>query len=160
MAKIRTVKPEFWTDSKIVALTPLARLLFIGILNFADDYGRMRFDLLSIKLRILPTDPTDCAGEIGELRRESLVTTYEVDGQRYLHVNNFSKHQKVDKRTESRLPPPPPIPAESPHSPPNHHDGREGKGGEGSSAYQGEDSQEEKDLHARGTAAPDGDWSW
>ena len=40
MARIRTVKPDIWTDEKFVELSPLARLLFIGLWNFADDEGR------------------------------------------------------------------------------------------------------------------------
>jgi hypothetical protein len=32
MARIRTIKPEFWTDEKIVELSPFSRLLFIGLL--------------------------------------------------------------------------------------------------------------------------------
>ena len=33
------IDPKFWTDDKIMDLEPLARLLFIGIWNFADDNG-------------------------------------------------------------------------------------------------------------------------
>lgn len=35
MARIRTVKPEFWTDRRMVKLSPLARLLYISSWNFA-----------------------------------------------------------------------------------------------------------------------------
>ena len=30
MARIRTIKPDFWTDEKVVELSAFARLLFIG----------------------------------------------------------------------------------------------------------------------------------
>ena len=39
MARIRTIKPEFWIDDVIVELPFETRLLFIGIWNFADDAG-------------------------------------------------------------------------------------------------------------------------
>ncbi|STV36571.1 primosomal protein I [Klebsiella pneumoniae] len=39
MARIRTVKPEFWTDEKVVECSIPARLLFIGLFNFANDNG-------------------------------------------------------------------------------------------------------------------------
>ena len=39
MARIRTIKPEFWTDEKVVTLPFEARLLFIGMWNFCDDEG-------------------------------------------------------------------------------------------------------------------------
>ena len=59
MPRIRTIKPEFWTDSKIVALTPHARLLFIGMWNFADDHGCVDDDPMQLKLRVLPADHVD-----------------------------------------------------------------------------------------------------
>ncbi len=31
MARIRTIKPEFFTSEDVVALSPLARLLFISV---------------------------------------------------------------------------------------------------------------------------------
>ncbi|KKK60207.1 hypothetical protein LCGC14_3026700, partial [marine sediment metagenome] len=39
MARIRTVKPDFWTSEDVAAVSRNARLLFIGLLNFADDVG-------------------------------------------------------------------------------------------------------------------------
>lgn len=34
MARIRTIKPEFWTSEQVMGCAPLARLLFIGLWNF------------------------------------------------------------------------------------------------------------------------------
>jgi hypothetical protein len=43
MARIRTTKPEFWTDGKVVGMSPFARLLFLGSWNFAlCDDGHLR----------------------------------------------------------------------------------------------------------------------
>lgn len=39
MARIRTIKPEFWEDEDIGKLPIPCRLFFIGCWNFADDYG-------------------------------------------------------------------------------------------------------------------------
>lgn len=107
MARIRSIKPEFWTDEKIVELSPLARLLFIGMWNFADDQGRMVYSPKRLKLQILPADAADVAELVGEIRRESLVTVYDHEGVEYIQVNGFERHQKVDKRVPSKLPPPP-----------------------------------------------------
>lgn len=117
MARIRTIKPEFWTDEKIVSLSPLARLLFIGMWNFVDDEGRAEFSPLRLKMQILPADPTDVSALIGEIRGEGLIDVYDVDGKAYFAVHNFAKHQKSDKRWPSKHPAPPavsPTPAESP----------------------------------------------
>lgn len=127
MARIRTIKPDFWTDEKIVELSPLARLLFLGLLNFCDDDGRMQFSIRKIKMQIFPAEHTDLSGEFGEIRGASLIRIYVVDNVEYLHIVNFNKHQKIDKRTHSKLPPPPTFPESSPNPP----DGREGNGKEG-----------------------------
>ena len=129
MARIRTIKPDFWTDEKIVELSPLARLLFIGLWNFADDDGRMPYSTPRIKLQILPADAADISALLGEIRGKSLIDVYVVDDKEYLHICQFSKHQKIDKRTPSKHPNPP-IPTESPRIPPSPPDGREGNGRE------------------------------
>ena len=129
MARIRTIKPDFWTDEKIVELSPLARLLFIGLWNFADDDGRMPYSTTRIKLQILPADAADISALLGEIRGKLLIDVYVVDDKEYLHICQFSKHQKIDKRTPSKHPNPP-IYTESPRIPPSSPDGREGKGRE------------------------------
>src|SRR4030065_361605 len=54
VARIRTIKPEFWTDDKVVQVSFPARLLFIGLWNFADDSGNLENSPVQIKMRILP----------------------------------------------------------------------------------------------------------
>ncbi|MEE8607193.1 MAG: hypothetical protein V3S55_06300 [Nitrospiraceae bacterium] len=130
MARIRTIKPEYWTDEKIVELSFPARLLFIGLWNFADDEGRLVYSPKRLKLQIFPADDLDISALFGEIRGELLATLYKVDNIEYLQVNGFSKHQKIDKRSSSKLPPPPPSP-ESPRIPPTEgiKEGiKEGKG--------------------------------
>jgi len=39
MARNRIIKPEFWADAKVGRLSFGARLLYIAMWNFADDYG-------------------------------------------------------------------------------------------------------------------------
>lgn len=129
MARIRTIKPDFWTDEKVVELSAFSRLLFIGLWNFADDSGRMVYSPKKIKMQIFPADSVEIPELVGEIRRNSLVTVYVVDGIEYLQINGFEKHQKIDKRSPSKLPPPPDsprIPAELPGIPTTEGNGREG----------------------------------
>jgi hypothetical protein len=56
MARIRTIKPEFWTDEKVVECSFEARLMFIGMFNFADDKGNLVRSLSVSRCRFsLPT---------------------------------------------------------------------------------------------------------
>ena len=56
MARIRTIKPEFWTSEQIVECSPIARLLFIGMWNFCDDGGNHPASHKTLKMQIFPGD--------------------------------------------------------------------------------------------------------
>jgi len=107
MARIRTVKPEFFTDEKLSECSVMARLLFIGLWVHADDEGRMRYSPKRIKMQVFPGDNLDAAPLIEELVAQGLVEIYRVDGSSFLCVKNFRRHQKINRPTPSTLPPPP-----------------------------------------------------
>lgn len=105
MARIRSIKPEFWTDGVMVTLTPLARLLYIGMWNFACDGGHLENDPVSLKLRILPMDDVDARGLVAELLDTGRIRRRVMgDGREYLAILRFGDHQKVDARWNSRCP--------------------------------------------------------
>lgn len=104
MPRIRTIKPEFWTDDKIVELSPWARLLYIGLWNFADDNGVLEHKPKQIKMRIFPADEIEIDPLILELEKLSLIQCYEVDNQKYIICPNLAKHQVIDKPRKSNLP--------------------------------------------------------
>lgn len=109
MARIRTIKPEFWTSEQVMECSLQARLLFIGLWNFCDDHGRHRVAPKTIKAEIFPGDDVSSEsirGLLGELSTSGLVTLYEVDEAAYLQINGW-KHQRIDKRQPARYPPPP-----------------------------------------------------
>lgn len=106
--RIRSIKPEFWKSERVASLPRDSRLLFIGLWNLADDAGRFRAHPNLIQGELFPYEPeSDVAGWLQALVDAGLVLLYEADGRRYGLVVGFSEHQKIDKRTESRLPPPP-----------------------------------------------------
>ncbi len=108
MARIRTIKPEFWTDEKILQISRDARLFFIALWNFADDNGVVEYKPLQLKALIFPLDqdigPEEIKALVAELEKVGLVITYEVEGEPYLWIKNFTKHQKVDRPRKSSLP--------------------------------------------------------
>ena len=134
MARIRSIKSEFWTDSKIVQLSPFARLFFIGMWNFADDCGHLENEPLRLKLQILPNDDVDSAALLRELQTFGLVRV--LSGA--IEVPNFERHQKIDRRAACRFPETSlrpteetTSPPESPRVPPNSGPGMEWNGMEG-----------------------------
>ncbi len=112
-----------------------ARLLFIGLLNFADDSGNLNRSAKKIKMQVFPADAFDCEPLICELLAHGVLTEYSVSGEKYLQIKGFTKHQVINRPTKSNIPPP--------EKPPNSdysnttHGGltedslREGKGREG-----------------------------
>lgn len=106
MARIRTVKPEFWTDEKIVELTPWARLLFLGLLNFSDDAGRLVNSPKRLKMQILPADSVSIPVLLTELENQGLLRFYAVKQAEYIEIVNFSKHQKINHPSKTMLPGP------------------------------------------------------
>ena len=105
MARIRSLKPEFWTDEKVVTLPFPARLFFMGCWNFARcDHGHLDDNALSLKLRILPADDVDAQELLDALVEVGLLDRYEKDGRSYLHIRNFGSHQKVETRWNTRCP--------------------------------------------------------
>jgi hypothetical protein len=94
MAKMRGFKPETWTDEKIVSVSPLARLLVLGMWNYACDNGHVDDSPVQMKMRILPADNCDPAALVVELINVGLLV--RKDG--YLKVPNLPKHQNIDRR--------------------------------------------------------------
>ncbi|WP_428659115.1 hypothetical protein [Reyranella sp.] len=112
MARIRTIKPEFFTSDDICALSPLARLLYIGLWCEADREGRLMWAPRGFKRRFLPDDDCDIDALCRELTDRTLVRLY---GDGLAFIPTFSTHQHVNPReAASKLAPPP----TSPHAPP------------------------------------------
>lgn len=106
MARIRTIKPDFWTDGNMVSLSPFARLLYIGMWNFTlCDHGHVADDAMKLKLQILPMDNVDIEALLAEIMAQGRVTrVVSADGRTYLHVTRFEDHQKIDPRWKTRCP--------------------------------------------------------
>lgn len=112
MARIRTIKPEFFTSEDIVALSPLARLLFIGLWCEADKEGRLSWKPKTFKMRYLPADECDVEALCAELVERGVVKLY---GEGLAYVPSFTSHQHINPReTASNLPDPDACPTRAP----------------------------------------------
>src|SRR5471030_1694617 len=105
MARIRTIKPEFFTSDDICALSPLARLLYVGLWCEADRDGRLVWTPGVMKRRYLPDDACDIEVLGAELVGRGLIRLY---GEGLACIPSFARHQHVNIReAQSKLPPPP-----------------------------------------------------
>lgn len=104
MARIRTIKPEFFTSEDTVALSPLARLLYIALWCEADKEGRLQWRPNTFKLRYLPGDTCDVQALCAELLARGMVRLY---GDGLAELPTFRLHQHINPReADSKLPPP------------------------------------------------------
>ena len=128
MARIRSVKPEFFGSEPVGNCSPTSRLLFIALWCMADDDGRAVDNPKIIRAFAFPLDDdmlsTDVDRMLAELHAARLIVRYEYEGRKYLAVRNFREHQHPKKRLASKLPSPemgvefptssPPVPHQCP----------------------------------------------
>lgn len=107
MARIRTIKPEFPQSETMGKVSRDARLLFILLWTIADDLGRTRGASRMLASLLFPYD--DDARDLipawlDELEDAAAIRRYVVDGDTYLEIRNWLKHQKIDKPSGPKCP--------------------------------------------------------
>lgn len=107
MARSRNIKPSFFLNEDLGELSPEARLLFAGLWCLADREGRLEDRPKRIKIEVLPYDDCDVDDLLQALYEKGMILRYEVDGHRYVQVQNFKKHQSPHmKEAASTIPAP------------------------------------------------------
>lgn len=140
MARIRTIKPEFYTSEDVITLSAFARLLYIALWCEADREGRFVWKPITFKMRYFPVDNIDIDALCQELLDVGLVVLY---GDGLAHIPTFAKHQRVNPReSQSTLPEPHPAKAaKSTRAPKELHASPE--------MHVSEPTRENLDLHAQ-----------
>ena len=130
MARIRTIKPEFWDSPSTAAASPWARLLFIAMWNWADDHGRGTANLKELEGFAFPNDDEfcGCSGNTAHMHGNTArcsgntvnfralvaevsecygVVFYTVKGRPYYEIPSWNEHQRNERRSKaSKLPGP------------------------------------------------------
>lgn len=109
MPRIRTIKPEFWSSPGVAKMSPLARLTFIGMWNWADDTGKGTYNPRELMGFIFPNEEEMTVADFrrlcAEVRLHVAVVFYEVAGRRFYWIPSWKKHQsRHAKTTGSKLP--------------------------------------------------------
>lgn len=105
MARIRTIKPEFWLNEELASLSDRARLLAIALLNHSDDKGLFLANPALVRAACFPFDEhsQNVLGGLQELSRIGYVEVRECSGKTIGRVVNFLEHQRIDKPQKSKL---------------------------------------------------------
>lgn len=105
--RIRTVKPEWLEDDRMLEASSDSRVLSIALILIADDYGNGRAGV-TIAARVFPclANPRETFAKALEGLSGWFVDLYECRGQSYYAIRNWSKHQRVDKIGKPLVPGP------------------------------------------------------
>lgn len=91
-------------------MSVFARLLYTWMIPHSDDFGRLPGSSLKIRALVVPMSSetkTDVEKALLEMVKQNLIIWYEVEGVKYIQINNFEKHQTgLHKRTKSKYPDP------------------------------------------------------
>ena len=109
MARIRTIKPQFYGSASMARVSIEARYLATGLISMADDDGRFLASITAISGHVFPHDdlaPAKVKKLLGELVDEGYVELYEAGGLRYGWLPRFAPNQRINKPQPSALPAP------------------------------------------------------
>lgn len=113
MARIRTIKPEFFLDEHLFeaereSSLPI-RVAYAGLWGHCDREGRFEWRPRRLKTGILPYDDVDFARILDVLEAGGFVRSYDDEAGRKLGlVPSFTRHQVINNReAASSLPAPP-----------------------------------------------------
>lgn len=125
MARIRSIRPEFWTRQNHRGLSPTARLVLLGLISHADDAGRVEACPRLLVQRLFPfggVGERTMAASLSELAALSPpeILPYTVNGQDYVELPGFRdaeswQYQMIQHPSKSRFPERPLTCSMSPH---------------------------------------------
>lgn len=100
MPRIRTIKPEYWSDEKLSPLDDTTRLVFLGMISMADDAGRLLDNVKQIDAFIYPhtqrmaatAKAVNTLHQLGRIHRGLTES-----GQAVIQITGFTSHQKIDR---------------------------------------------------------------
>jgi hypothetical protein len=107
MARIRSIKPEFWSDEKLGPRSPLTRLVFLGLISQADDSGRLFDSVKTLDGLLFPYTDDSCSQALNELAALGRVLRYaDTSGRRLIQIVGWAVHQYVKNPSVYVLPAP------------------------------------------------------
>ena len=102
----RNIKPGFYKNENLAECNPLSRILFTGLWALSDREGRLSDRPKRIKIELLPYDDCNCEEMLDELESKGFISRYGINGDKYIQVVNFLKHQNPHvKEKPSEIPP-------------------------------------------------------
>jgi len=106
MARIRTIKPEFWKHEDLSALPEITHMLAAALLGYADDEGYFNANPALVRSECLPLRESSVSTQTS-LQQLVEIGYLQIgrgeDGKRYGRVVKFDEHQRVNRPTPSKI---------------------------------------------------------
>jgi hypothetical protein len=106
MARIRTIKPEFWRHEELSELPEATHMLAAALLNYADDDGFFNANPRLVQAECCPLREPSVSVQ------DSLISLAHIgyiqlgsgpDGKRYGRIPSFLEHQRINRATPSKI---------------------------------------------------------
>src|SRR5881628_3287611 len=105
MARIRSVKPEFWDSPDTARADLRTRLLYIAMWNWADDYGIGDASPVRLIGFAFPSDDIPAADYprlLADVSDAFGVVFFEHEGRRFFTIPAWEQHQRTEKKAKAR----------------------------------------------------------
>ena len=108
MPRIRTIKPEFWSNEKLSDLSLTAHMLAAALLNYADDEGYFNAHPALVRAGTFPLRREftleTVAADLEALRGVDYWRKWQgPDGRVYGWIRGFTTHQRVSHPSPSKI---------------------------------------------------------
>lgn len=105
----RMIDCSMWHNEHFAELPMGARLLQIGMINHADDQGRLKANPTFLKSQIFPYDDMgadEVQGWLDMMAQNETIILYVVNGKQYAQLVNWWKYQSLQYAQPSQYPRP------------------------------------------------------
>lgn len=106
----RMLDSSLWTNEHFGEMPMMARLLLLGIINHADDQGRIKAHSVFLKTQIFPYDDDIGKEEVesclSKIEANGTIQIYEANGKRYIQLLNWWEYQTLLFAAPSEYPRP------------------------------------------------------
>jgi hypothetical protein len=113
MPRIRSLKPEAPQHRKVGRLSIWARWLWLTMITQADDHGRLPADPGQLRLLAFGYDEDVTIAKVSEWLAEiaatGLIGLYTVHEVPYAYFPSLKDHQRIDRPSDPKYPPPPEL---------------------------------------------------
>lgn len=108
MARKRMISPEIWENDDFSEIPILARLLFIGMISNADDFGKGKANPRLLKSKVFPYDEGITTDDINDcfvdIAMHTSTVFYQNGGTLYYQLTTWQNWQTVNRPSPSKIP--------------------------------------------------------